>query len=79
MPLGWHPVKINGKYLYGKFVKIALNVLKDRPTDDRSVPNVLSEELIQLVGTPGKRQSGRPVRVRFLRSTGADVWDIQAV
>ena len=79
MPTGWHPVTINGKYLYGKFVKVALNVLKDRPTDDRTSPNLLSQELHQLLGSPAKRQSGRPVRVRFLRTPGADVWEIRAV
>jgi hypothetical protein len=66
-------VKINGRHLYGNFVKVALNVLKERPTDDRTVPNLLTEELTRLFeGT-----SGRKHRVRLLRQTGAEVWEIQ--
>jgi superfamily II DNA or RNA helicase/HKD family nuclease/predicted house-cleaning noncanonical NTP pyrophosphatase (MazG superfamily) len=73
LPVGWHLVKINGRHLYGNFVKVALNVLKERPTDDRAVPNVLTEELTKLFeGT-----SGRKHRVRFLRQTGAEVWETQ--
>jgi hypothetical protein len=73
LPTGWHLVMINGRYLYGNFVKVALNVLKQRPTDDRTVPNVLTAELTKLFeGT-----SGRKHRVRFLRQTGAEVWEIQ--
>ncbi|MBK9705060.1 MAG: hypothetical protein IPO75_17380, partial [Betaproteobacteria bacterium] len=48
LPEGWHLVVINGKYLYGKFVKVALNVLKDAAKDDRSVPNLLTRELVAL-------------------------------
>jgi hypothetical protein len=73
LPSGWHLVMINGRHLYGNFVKVALNVLKERPTDDRAVPNVLTAELMKLFeGT-----SGRKHRVRFLRQTGAEVWEIQ--
>ena len=79
MPEGWHPVRINGEFLYGKFVKVALNVLKDKPTDDRSVPNLLTAQLRQLLshGQPGGALPLRP-RVRLVRSATAAVWDILA-
>jgi hypothetical protein len=73
LPAGWHLVRINGRHLYGNFVKVALNVLKDRPTDSKAVPNVLTAELMKLFeGTSGRKQ-----RVRFLRQTSAEVWEIQ--
>jgi superfamily II DNA or RNA helicase/HKD family nuclease/predicted house-cleaning noncanonical NTP pyrophosphatase (MazG superfamily) len=73
LPTGWHLVKINGRHLYGNFVKVALNVLKEQPTDDRAVPNLLTVELLKLLqGTKGRKH-----RVRFIRQTGAESWEIQ--
>jgi hypothetical protein len=37
LPDGWHLVTLNGRHLYGKFVKVALNVVKTQPTDSREV------------------------------------------
>jgi superfamily II DNA or RNA helicase/HKD family nuclease/predicted house-cleaning noncanonical NTP pyrophosphatase (MazG superfamily) len=70
LPVDWHLVDINGRHLYGKFVKVALNVLKERPTDDRDEPNLLTVELARLFG------GAMPVkaRVRFTRQAGAAVW-----
>jgi len=75
LPTGWHLVKINGKLVYGNFVKVALNVLKISPTETRDVPNILSEELHTLFGG---QLPPRP-RVRLVREPGQAVWEIQAV
>lgn len=72
LPAGWHLVAINGKHLYGKFVKVALNVLRSAPTDSRDVPNVLTTELESLFGG---RLPVRP-RVRFVKATSSAVWQI---
>jgi hypothetical protein len=79
LPEGWHPVRINGLFFYGKFVKVALNVLKDKPIDDRAVPNVLTQQLRQLLslGQAGNALPPRP-RVRLNRSSSAATWEIVA-
>jgi superfamily II DNA or RNA helicase/HKD family nuclease len=74
LPEGWHLVSINGRNLYGKFVAVALNVLKAAPVDSHEVPNVLTEELRALFGG---QLPGKP-RVRFVRQTAAAVWEILA-
>jgi hypothetical protein len=73
LPRGWHLVTINGKNLYGKFAKVALNVLKAVPQDTSEVPNLLTDELRALFGgaLPSKP------RVRLVRETSAAVWDIR--
>jgi hypothetical protein len=73
LPEGWHVVAMNGKHLYGKFVKVALNVLKTHPTDARDVPNLLTSELRALFDGV---LPARP-RVRFLKQSGTAVWDIR--
>ena len=75
LPSGWHLVSINGKNLYGKFAKIALNVVKAEPTDSASVPNRLTDELRVLFGGELPR---RP-RVRLVRQAAAAVWEIRGV
>jgi hypothetical protein len=72
LPVGWHLVSINGRHLYGKFVKVALNVLKSQPTDGADTPNVLTQELRELFG--GILAPRR--RVRVTRQPGAAVWEI---
>jgi hypothetical protein len=68
-------VAINGRHLYGKFVKVALNVLKAQPSDARSEPNLLSDELRRLfVGS----LPARP-RVRLVKQSGAAVWEVWRV
>ncbi len=74
LPDGWHLVLINGKHLYGKFATVALNVLKDVATDDRTVPNALTRELEALFGG---RLPQRP-RVRLIKKPGSPVWEILA-
>jgi superfamily II DNA or RNA helicase/HKD family nuclease/predicted house-cleaning noncanonical NTP pyrophosphatase (MazG superfamily) len=73
LPEGWHLVAVNGKHLYGKFVEIALNVLKSQPSDSREVPNLLTQELSRLFnGSVPPR-----AKVRFVKQPGAAVWEIQ--
>jgi hypothetical protein len=74
LPNGWHLVAINGRHLYGNFVSVALNVLKAQPGEARDEPNLLTEELRTLFGGS---IPPRP-RVRFVRQTGAAVWEIRA-
>ncbi len=79
LPDGWHPVRINGQFFYGNFVKVALNVLKDQPTEDRSVANVLTKQLRKLL-MPGPGEADFPMRprVRVVKSASAETWDIFA-
>ena len=74
LPEGWHLVEINGRRLYGKFVKVALNVLKERPNDSAEWPNILTEELQKLLGASIPQGS----RVRLVKDVGAAVWRILA-
>lgn len=72
LPEGWHLVALNGRHLYGKFVKVALNVVKTQPTDSREVPNLLTQELTRLFGGVAPPRA----RVRFVKQPGAAVWEI---
>jgi hypothetical protein len=72
LPVGWHLVKINGRHLYGNFVKVALNVLKERPDESRDHANLLTDELKRLFSGAVTPRS----RVRFVRDAGAEVWEI---
>jgi hypothetical protein len=72
LPVGWHLIAINGKHLYGKFVKVALNVLKTAPSDSRDEVNILTVELDALFGG---RLPARP-RVRFVKAAGSSVWQV---
>lgn len=74
LPVGWHLISINGKYLYGKFVKVALNVLKAAPSDSRDEVNILTAELELLFGG---RLPARP-RVRFVKAASSSVWQVLA-
>lgn len=60
---GWQPVEIPGETFYGKFVKIALNVLKARPVDDATEPNVLTTQLARLFEVPVAELLARPRKV----------------
>jgi hypothetical protein len=73
LPTGWHLVNINGRHLYGKFVQVALNVVKTEPTDITAIPNLLSQELRALFGGVLPQ---RP-RVRLVREAGAAVWRVE--
>ncbi len=75
LPEGWHPVRVAGATFYGKFVKVALNVLKTRPTDDRTEPNLLTGTLHELFGGEVPPRA----KIRFVKDAGADVWEMMAV
>lgn len=75
---GWHPVRINGRFLYGKFAKIALNVLKERPEETRSVPNLIDAELRRLLGIQGEEGARRRLRVRLVSLPAESSWAIEA-
>ena len=77
LPMGWHPVRINGRFLYGKFVKVALNVLKATPSDDRQVPNELSQELRKLLAADSRRHPAQ-WKVRLVPLPGEAAWEIVA-
>ena len=71
---GWRVVTVNGKSMYAKFTRIAVNTLADRPEGT----NQLTTELQTLLG-PELLQFGRPYWVSIRRSApGSDVWEIAA-
>jgi hypothetical protein len=78
VPEGWHAVHINGEFFYGKFVRVALNVLKIRPTDDRNVPNELTPQLRQLLAKDAAGKLPPRLRVRLVRSPVSATWEILA-
>jgi hypothetical protein len=78
MPEDWHAVHINGEFFYGKFVRVALYVLKIRPTDDRNVPNELTPQLRQLFAKDAAGKLPLRPRVRFVRSPVSATWEILA-
>jgi hypothetical protein len=77
LPFGWHPVHINGRFFYGKFVKVALNVVKEQPTDDSSMPNLLAAELRRLLGLAEGVKPNRSHRVRLVPLPAQDAWGIE--
>jgi superfamily II DNA or RNA helicase/HKD family nuclease len=72
LPEGWHLIRIGKTIHYGKFVKIALNVVKARPTEDRGEPNLLTSELRTLFGGEVPPRA----KVRFVKEVGAAVWEL---
>jgi hypothetical protein len=78
VPEGWHAVHINGEFYYGKFVKVALNVLKIRPTDDRNVPNELTPQLRKLLAQDDTGRLPLRPRIRLVRSPVSATWEILA-
>jgi hypothetical protein len=68
---GWRVVTVNGKSMYAKFAKIAINTGADRPEGT----NQLTTELQALLG-PELLQFGRTYWVSIRRSApGSDVWE----
>jgi hypothetical protein len=60
-------VEIEGEIFYGKFVKVALNVLTARPVDEGTEPNVLTEQLARLFSVTPAELLARPRRVTLQR------------
>jgi len=74
---GWKLVRINGRYLHAKFAKIAVNMMKDRPADGDGQPNLLTQELMALLG-PGLLSFDKRYRVRIVKLPQEDAWAIDA-
>lgn len=73
---GWVAVRINGKALWAKFAKIAINVLKERPDDGAGEPNILTQELEAMFGPGGfLPQRGNKVRIGPAAADSA-TWEI---
>lgn len=64
---GWQPVEIVGETFYGKFVKVALNVLKTRPVDNDAEPNLLTAQLARLFGVAPGELLAKPRRITLHR------------
>jgi hypothetical protein len=74
LPEGWHPVRVGETVYYGRFVQVALNMLKERPTEARGEANLLSNVLHALFGGEVPPRA----KVRFVKDAGADVWELMA-
>lgn len=74
---GWKMVRVNGRYLHAKFVKVAINLLKERPVDGDAEPNLLTDEMKKLLG-PDLLSFEKRYRVRITRLPQEDVWAIDA-
>jgi hypothetical protein len=72
---GWKPVQVGGREMWAKFAKVAINVLKEFPTDE--APNRMTEVLEDLFG-PGGFRSDRRNRVRIVPGEG-ETWCISPV
>jgi hypothetical protein len=76
-PQGWLQVRVGDRPWWAKVAKVAINVLKEAPTDGPSPPNRLTEVLEELFGPEGYRSSHRN-RVRI--TCGEDgMWVIEPV
>jgi superfamily II DNA or RNA helicase/HKD family nuclease/predicted house-cleaning noncanonical NTP pyrophosphatase (MazG superfamily) len=76
-PQGWLQVRIGDRRWWAKVAKVAINVLKEAPTDGPSPPNRLTEVLEELFGPGGYRSTHRN-RVRITPGED-DVWVIEPV
>ncbi|HQN10538.1 MAG TPA: DEAD/DEAH box helicase family protein [Quisquiliibacterium sp.] len=75
---GWQLVRINGRYRYAKFAKVAINVMRDAPSDARGAGNLLVTELQALFGDDRLLDFARVYRVRIARLPGEACWAIEA-
>ncbi|MFQ5910480.1 MAG: hypothetical protein ACE5IJ_07140, partial [Thermoplasmata archaeon] len=79
LPKGWVRLMANGVAYWGKFVKIALNVVKEKPTESRHESNLLDGILRSWFGREGILP-GEPVchvGFRHVRSKSEDkLWEM---
>jgi superfamily II DNA or RNA helicase len=68
---GWQVVRINGRLMYAKFAKIAINTVAEAPEGE----NVLTAELQRMLG-PDLLSFERPHRVLIVRDSDSDVLEI---
>ncbi|HEY9722814.1 MAG TPA: hypothetical protein V6D47_12440, partial [Oscillatoriaceae cyanobacterium] len=74
---GWQKVTVDGRVLYAKFAKIAINVLKEEPNDGSATPNILTNVLENWFGKQGYLpQHGNRVRISPAPQ-GEGVWLIE--
>jgi len=78
LPNGWQAVRINGRFMYGKFVQVALNFLKAQPDESSAVPNQLTQELRLLFQNAGDRRTNVRMRVRLVPLPAENAWAIEA-
>jgi hypothetical protein len=70
---GWQVVRMNGRLLYAKFAKIAINWMAEAPDGE----NILTSELTQLLGSDLLRFAF-PYRVLLSRESDSRVYSITA-
>ena len=75
---GWKLVRINGRYRYAKFAKVAINLIRETPSDDRGAGNLLVTELEELFGGVNLLEFSRVYRVRITRLPVEECWEIEA-
>lgn len=73
---GWKVVQVGGEFLYAKFAKVAVNVIKRRPVDGREEPNILVEALQRLFADPDILAFRRAYRISIVRSTDSEAWQL---
>lgn len=71
LPKGWLRLLANGVTYWAKFVKIALNVVRERATDSRYEPNLLDGILRSWFGRKGILP-GKPIFHVGFRPMGPD-------
>ncbi len=70
LPSGWIRLRANRVDYWGKFVTIALNVVKESPMDSRQEPNLLDGILRVWFGREGFLPGGRVCHVAFREVAG---------
>jgi hypothetical protein len=78
LPSGWVRLRANGLDYWGKFAKIALNVVREKRTDARSEPNLLDGILRSWFGKEGILPGDPVCHVTFRESGagGEKVWEM---
>lgn len=71
---GWKVVQVGGEFLYAKFAKVAVNVIKRRPVDGPGEPNILVEALQRLFADSDLLAFRRAYRISIVRSTDSEAW-----
>jgi superfamily II DNA or RNA helicase len=71
---GWQVVRINGRLMYAKFAKIAINTLAEKPDGE----NALTAELLKMFG-PDLLRFDRPHRVLVVHEPDSGVLEISAL
>ena len=73
---GWRVVLVDGVRYYAKFVRVAVNVIKDDPKDSQDVPNRLTQLMAELFHCSPAELAGKSVRL--VRHAHDEAWVIEA-